>query len=439
MKADLWRRWRVGESISVISRQIGKPPGSVFTVLKHHGGIAPAPRKARAGSLTLGEREEISRRLRAGHSYRAIAGLLGRAVSTISREVGNNSGRDVYPAIAAQERALDRARRPKQCLLAARPALRQTVLTLLCEEWSPEQIVGHLRRHHGNDPAMEISHETIYRSVYTTRWKVIPREICKRLRTGRPIRKNKRHTVKGQWRSQITDARPIEERPQAAEDRSELGHLEGDLVIGSNNSQVATLVDWKTRFLTVVKLASRHTNVVVPALAETYTRMDSRLRGTLTWDRGMELAAHKHLSTDTGVDVFFAAPRSPWQRGTNENTNKLLRQYLPKQSAGSTAAAASTNAPTACSSLARLRERRLPKTSSSRAAAVSWSPSRARASARAASTGIRRLPSASSTRCSNASARSGRPMRAATSATAIPCFARTAGSVKRTALSHLRW
>ncbi|MEU5717284.1 IS30 family transposase [Streptomyces sp. NPDC020403] len=136
--------------------------------------------------------------------------------------------------------------------------------------------------------------------------------------------------MKGQWRSQITDARPIEERPQAAEDRSELGHLEGDLVIGSNNSQVATLVDRKTRFLTVVKLASRHTNVVVPALAETYTRMDSRLRGALTWDRGMELAAHKRLSADTGVDVFFAAPRSPWQRGTNENTNKLLRQYLPK-------------------------------------------------------------------------------------------------------------
>ncbi|MGI3197560.1 IS30 family transposase [Streptomyces sp. GLT-R25] len=279
MKADLWRRWRAGESISVISRQIGKPPGSVFTVLKHHGGIAPEPRKARVGSLTMGEREEISRGLCAGESYRAIAGLLGRAVSTISREVSNNGGRDVYRAIAAQERALDRARRPKQCLLARRPALRQTVLTLLKEEWSPEQIVGHLRLHHGDDPALEISHETIYRSVYTTRWKVVPRELCKRLRTGRPIRKNKRHTVKGQWRSQITDARPIEERPQAAGDRSEFGHLEGDLVIGSNNSQVATLVDRKSRFLTVVKLASRHTTVVVPALAETYERMVRRGRG----------------------------------------------------------------------------------------------------------------------------------------------------------------
>ncbi|MGW1998124.1 transposase [Embleya sp. NPDC001921] len=200
MKADLWRRWRAGESISVISRQIGKPPGSVFTVLEHHGGIAPGSRKARAGSLTMGAWEEISRGLCAGESYRTIAGLPGRAVSTISREVNNNGGRDVYRAIAVQERALDRARRPKQCLLARRPALRRRVLSLLKEEWSPEQIVGHPRLNHGADPAMRISHETIYRSVYTTRWKVIPRELCKRLRTGRPIRKNKRHTVKGRWR-----------------------------------------------------------------------------------------------------------------------------------------------------------------------------------------------------------------------------------------------
>ena len=180
-------------------------------------------------------------------------------------------------------------------------------MALLKEEWSPEQIVGRLRLNHGDDPAMRVSHETIYRSVYITRWKVVPRELCKRLRTGRPIRKNNRHTVKGQWRSRITDARPIDERPLAAEDRSELGHLEGDLVIGSNNGQVATLVDRKSRFLTVVKLASRHTNVVVPALAEAYTRMDPRPHGTLTWDRG-----------------------------TKENTNKLLRQYLPKGTSLST-------------------------------------------------------------------------------------------------------
>ncbi|MFJ4866785.1 IS30 family transposase [Streptomyces sp. NPDC088748] len=191
---------------------------------------------------------------------------------------------------------------------------------LLGEERSPEQIVGYLRLRHGDDAEMRISRETIYRSVRTTRWKVVPCELCKRLRIGRPIRRNKRHTVKGQWCSQIIDARPIQERPQAAEDRSESGHLEGDLVIGSNSSQVATLVDRKTRFLRVVTLAGRHTAVVVAALAEAYARMDSRLRGTLTWDRGMELAARKRLSADTGIDVFFAAPRSPWQRGSNENT-----------------------------------------------------------------------------------------------------------------------
>jgi IS30 family transposase len=330
MKEDLWRRWRAGESISVISRGISKPPGSVFTVLKHHGGIAPEPRKPRLGSLTMVEREEISRGLHVDESYRLIAARLGRAVSTVSREVDRNGGRNAYRATAAEERALDQARRPKLCLLARTPTLREKVVTLLREEWSPEQIVGHLRLHHRDDPAMTISHETIYRSIYTTRWKAVPRELCKRLRTGRPIRKNKRHTVKGQWRSQIIDARPIEHRPEAAEDRSALGHVEGDLVIGSNSSQVATLVDRKSRFLTIVKLASRHTTVVVPALVETYAGLDPRLCETLTWDRGMELAAHKVFTTATGVDVFFAAPRSPWQRGTNENTNKLLRQYLPK-------------------------------------------------------------------------------------------------------------
>jgi transposase, IS30 family len=226
------------------------------------------------------------------------------------------------------ERSIRHVARSSACWPA--PVLRDTVVMLLRDEWSPEQIVGHLRLHHPDDTAMAVSHETIYRSIYTTRWKVVPRELCKRLRTGRPIRKNKRHTVKGQWRSRITDARSIRERPQTAVDRSVLGHLEGDLVIGSSNSQVATLADRRSRFLTVVKLASRHTAVVVPALVDTYARLDSRLHATLTWDRGMELAGHKGFVAATGVEVFFADPRSPWQRGTNENTNKLLRQYLSK-------------------------------------------------------------------------------------------------------------
>jgi IS30 family transposase len=331
-KAELWQRWRIGESISVISRALGKPPGSVFTVLKHHGGIAPTVRRRRAGHLTPQDREEISRGLRAGQSLAAVAAALGRPTSTISREVARNGGRVAYRAVAAHERATVKGLRPKPSALQRNPALRDLVVELLDQEWSPEQIVGRLKLLHPSDPAMRVSHESIYRAVYTTRWKVIPRELCRKLRTGRPIRKNKKNSVKGQWRSQIIGARPIEERPVEATDRLALGHLEGDLIVGARNSQVATLVDRASRFLTMVALSSRHTTTAVPALVQAYARMDKRLHGTLTWDRGMELAGHRKLTAATGIDVFFAAPRSPWQRGTNENTNKLIRQYLPKGS-----------------------------------------------------------------------------------------------------------
>lgn len=331
-KADLWRRWRTGESISVISRALHKPPGSVFTVLKHHGGIAPAVRKRRAGHLTPQDREEISRGLRAGVLLSVIATGLDRPTSTISREVARNGGPLAYRAIAAEERAAGKALRPKPSALQRNPVLRDVVLELLEQEWSPEQIVGRLKLLHPTNPQMRVSHESIYRAVYTTRWKVIPRELCRKLRTGRPIRKNKKNSVKGQWRSQIIGARPIEERPAEATHRLTLGHLEGDLIVGARNSQVATLVDRASRFLTMVALTSRHTTTAIPALVQAYARMDERLHGTLTWDRGMELAGHRKLTTATGIDVFFAAPRSPWQRGTNENTNKLIRQYLPKGS-----------------------------------------------------------------------------------------------------------
>jgi IS30 family transposase len=268
-KEELWRRWRAGESISVISRATGKAPGSVFTVLKYHGGIAPEPYKARSDHVTPVEREAISRAIVSGDSVRSIASALGRAPSTISREINRNGGRHAYRAAAAQERASVQAKRPKPCLLQQRPALREKVVSMLEAEWSPEQIVGYLRLHHSGDEELAISHETIYRSIYTTQWGVIPQKLCKRLRTRRPIRKNKRHTVKGQWRSQIIDARPIEDRPADAEDRSVTGHMEGDLVIGSRNSQVATLVDRRARYLTIVATPSRHTTSVVPALVDT--------------------------------------------------------------------------------------------------------------------------------------------------------------------------
>lgn len=198
VKQDLWRRWRAGEPISVISRALGKPPGSAFTVLKHHGGIAPAVPVARVGHLTAVDRETISRGLEAGASLRSIAMSIGRPASTVSREVARNGGRVAYRAVAAGQRAHDAARRPKPSALQHNPLLRQVVIDLLEREWSPEQIVGRLRLRHADDPLMRVSHESIYRAIYTSRWKVIPRELCQKLRTGRPIRKNKRNTVKGQ-------------------------------------------------------------------------------------------------------------------------------------------------------------------------------------------------------------------------------------------------
>ncbi|KZM28608.1 nucleic acid binding, partial [Ascochyta rabiei] len=276
--------------------------------------------------------------------------LLGRWVSDERRRIEAAVASGDQPLTAAERTELERLRRQvseqekdiaflKKASLQSKGqrnsavegrSLRERVVSMLEDEWSPEQIVGYLRRHHRGDDELAISHETIYRSIYTTRWGVIPQKLCKRLRTRRPIRKNKRHTVKGQWRSQIIDARPIEDRPATAEDRSVTGHMEGDLVIGSKNSQVATLVDRKARYLTIVATPTRHTTSVVPALVREYGRMNPALCRSLTWDRGMELADHKLLSAATGIEMFFAAPRSPWQRGTNENTNKLLRQYLPK-------------------------------------------------------------------------------------------------------------
>jgi IS30 family transposase len=332
VKAELWRRWRAGESISVIARALDVATGSVYTALKFHGGIAPVPRRLRAGHLDAADRETISRELNAGMSLRAIAFKLGRQPSTISREVERNGGRDAYRALDAQDRAQERRRRPKQRLLERNARLREHVVEKLELEWSPQQIARRLPLDHADDPKMRISYETIYRSVYTSRWKLIPKHLAETsLRTRRPIRKNKHHSVKGQWRSQIIGARPIQERPSDTEDRSVTGHLEGDLILGGETSQIATLVCRKTRYLTMVQLADRRAETLAAALTQHYAQMPAAMKRTLTWDRGMEMAEHQKLAAATDIEVYFAAPRSPWQRGTNENTNKLLRQYLPKK------------------------------------------------------------------------------------------------------------
>ena len=330
LRRELWRMWASGSSISEIARAIGHPAGSIFTVVRQTGGYLPPPRKRRPGTLTPPDREEISRGLARGDSMRQIARTLGRAPSTISREVGGNRGRRKYRGVDADDRAWRRARRPKRCLLAASPELRAYVAARLREDWSPEQIAGTLRKRYQAGSGMRVSHETIYKSLFVQSRGVLAKELQQHLRTRRPTRRNIHNTVTGQWRSQIIDAVSIRERPAEAEERAIPGHWEGDLLLGRHWSQIATVVERSTRFTVLVQLDGRDMATVTQGLSRTMARLPEQLRKSLTWDRGMELADHKTVTANTGLAVYFADPRSPWQRGTNENTNRLLRQYLPK-------------------------------------------------------------------------------------------------------------
>ena len=325
-KQELWDRWRAGESISQISVALSKPPGSVFTVLRHYGGIAPKKRTRRPGYLSVAEREEISRALACGHSLRQIARDLGRAPSSISREVKRNKGMKKYRAVDAEDRAWRRARRRRPCLLAQNFRLRDFVASKLADDWSPQQISGYLRVNHSDGPAMRVSHETIYKTLFIQTRGVLNRALQEHLRTRRPIRKHKSHSVK----SIITDAVSISERPAEADDRAVPGHWEGDLLLGRGFTQIATLVERSTRYAVLVQLDGRDMNSVTAGVTREMQKMPSEMLKTLTWDRGMELANHKQVTVGTGLSVYFADPRSPWQRGTNENTNGLLRQYFPK-------------------------------------------------------------------------------------------------------------
>ncbi|WP_226367061.1 IS30 family transposase [Pseudonocardia sp. ICBG162] len=329
-RADLWVRWGRGETISDIARAIKRLPGSVFTVLKGSGGYVPPPRRRRPGTLTAAEREEISRGLAEGVSMRAIAGRLGRPASTVSREIARNKGRRKYRAVDAEDRAWRRAQRPKVCLLACRPLLRGFVADMLGEDWSPEQIAGHLAKHYEPSSGMRVSHETIYKSLFVQARGVLAKDLQKHLRSGRPIRRNVHNTTSGQWRSQITDAVSIRHRPAEVADRAVPGHWEGDLLLGRGTTQIATVVERTTRFTVLVALGERDMHTVAHRLSQQMIQLPRQLRRSLTWDRGMELARHKIVTDRTGLDVYFADPASPWQRGTNENTNRLLRQYFPK-------------------------------------------------------------------------------------------------------------
>lgn len=327
--SELWRRWKAGESMAAIGLALGHRSSSIHDLLAVRGGMAPVARHRSAGALTLVEREEISRGLAAKGSIRSIAAGLDRSPSTVSREIVRNGGRRRYRASAADSATWKRALRPKPCVLAQRPALREAVAAQLALQWSPQQISGWLEREYPHDQTLRVSHETIYRSLYIQARGALKKELVTHLRTKRTMRRSQHATAKGQRRGQIVDAISIRERPAEIEDRAVPGHWEGDLVIGARQSQIATLVERHSRFLLLVKLQGKDSASVVDALTRQMRQLPVELRKSVTWDRGSEMAQHKIFTLATDIDVYFCDPQSPWQRGSNENTNGLLRQYFP--------------------------------------------------------------------------------------------------------------
>jgi IS30 family transposase len=329
-KAELWDRWERGESLKAIGRAFDKPSSSIYFQLAPHGGIRPAPRRRSKLALTLVEREEISRGIAADESARSMAGKLGRSPSTVSREISRNGGYDRYRASSADETAWERACRPKRCKLATNPQMREAVVRKLRGNWSPEQIAGWLKSAHPGDEANQVSHETIYRSLFVQARGVLKKELVRHLRSKRTIRRSRSADANGDRRGQIADMVSIRERPAAVEDRAVPGHWEGDLLSGSKNSHIATLVERHTRYVMLVKVDSKETQAVVSALIKQAKKLPTELYKSLTWDRGKELADHRRFTLATDIAVYFCDPQSPWQRGSNENTNGLLRQYFPK-------------------------------------------------------------------------------------------------------------
>ena len=329
-KAEMWDRWQRGESLTSIGRGFDRPSSSIFGQLSPSGGIRPPPRRRSRLALTLSEREEISRGVVSDLSLRTIATQLGRAPSTISREINRNGGLKRYRANQADQAAWDRAHRPKPCKLSTHPALRRIVARKLRCHWSPEQIAGWLRQKYPEDESRYVSHETIYRSLFIQARGVLKKELQLYLRTHRAIRRSKHASRKQKGLGQIKDMVSISERPASVEDRAVPGHWEGDLIGGSKNSYIATLVERYTRYVMLAKVKNKDTESVVSALIKQSKKLPDELYKSLTWDRGKELADHQRFTLETDVDVYFCDPQSPWQRGSNENTNRLLRQYLPK-------------------------------------------------------------------------------------------------------------
>ena len=329
-KAVMWDRWQQGESLHQIARLFDRHHSSVRGILAETGGIRPSTRRRSSRSLSLAEREDISRALVAGHSIRSIAATQGRAPSTISREIRRDGGAERYRESHADQAAWDRAHRPKACKLALHPALAKRVADKLQQQWSPQQIAGWLMHTYPNDATCQVSHETIYRTLFIQSRGALKKELLEHLRRTRAMRRSRHHTQKTADHGRISDTMSIRERPAAIEDRAVPGHWEGDLLCGSSNSQIATLVERSTRYVMLVKVDRKDTQTVVDALIRTARKLPNELYKSLTWDRGKEMADHRRFTLATDIQVYFCDPQSPWQRGSNENTNGLLRQYFPK-------------------------------------------------------------------------------------------------------------
>ena len=329
-KSLMWDRWQKGESLNSIAKLFDRHHSAIQGILSRSGGIRPPQRRRTRRTLTLAEREEISRGVVAGLSLRSIAASLGRAPSTISREINRNGGRRQYRASNADQAAWDRAHRPKTCKLAQNRALAHIVAEKLQLQWSPRQIAGWLKYTYSDDETYQVSHETIYRTLFIQARGALKKELLQHLRRTRAMRRSRHHTQKTDNHGRITDAVSIRERPAEAEDRAVPGHWEGDLLCGSNNSQIATLVERHTRLVMLVRVPSKDTKTVINALIRQAHKLPRELYKSLTWDRGKEMADHKRFTLATDIKVYFCDPQQAWQRGSNENTNGLLRQYFPK-------------------------------------------------------------------------------------------------------------
>jgi len=329
-KAVMWDHWQKGDNLHTIAQLFDRGHSSIARILSVTGGIRPPKRKHSRLALTLAEREEISRNLAVNSSIRTIAKHLHRSPSTVSREIKRNGGYDSYRAANAEQAAWDRALRPKRCKLVCNKRLSRMVAKQLKLLWSPQQIAGWLKRAYPGDEECHVSHETIYKSLYIQARGALKKELLQHLRTNRTMRRSKHFSLKDKGRSNIANAVSISERPASVEDRAVPGHWEGDLIAGTNNSFIATLVERHSRYVMLVKVKGRDTETVVPALIKQSRKLPSELYKSLTWDRGSELAGHQKFTLATNIQVYFCDPKSPWQRGSNENTNGLLRQYFPK-------------------------------------------------------------------------------------------------------------